>query len=178
MTRATSRRPIGDRRLANRLLSTLLEGEGRHLYGGAVIQRLPALGRRPWFALLRRARCLRRAFFAMKTDRVVRAEVEGHRWASPPLVVARSRLRRWRGLRPRPSGRGLLLAGSSVHGRGMQEPLRLIGVSDAGHVVSSVVLLPGTFRQLEGARYIVELPLEASAPALGSTLHLFPIVTG
>lgn len=60
----------------------------------------------------------------------------------------------------------------------MREPLRLIGVSDVGLVVCSVVLLPGTFRSLKGARYVVELALEASAPALGSTLRLVPIVEG
>jgi hypothetical protein len=58
----------------------------------------------------------------------------------------------------------------------MREPLRLVGVSAAGEVTKSVVLLPGTFRHLEGTAYIIELPLAASAPARGAVLNLLPIV--
>lgn len=96
-------------------------------------------------------------------------------WSSPPLLVARSRVQRWRGLRRRRHG-GLVLAGSRVHGRRMREPLRLIGVSSVGEVRTCVVLLPGTFRHLDGSAYIIEVPLAARAPAIGTVLTLFPIV--
>lgn len=127
-------------------------------------------------ALLRRARCLRRTLLAMRVRRVATVEASTRGWASPPLLVARSRLQRWRGLRPRPGDRGLVLAGSRVHGRRMREPLRLVGVSSDGRVTSSVVLLPGTFRRLDGSAYIIEMPLAAPAPAVGAVLDLLPIV--
>jgi hypothetical protein len=60
----------------------------------------------------------------------------------------------------------------------MHEPLRLVGVSADGRVTTSVVLLPGTFRSLDGAAYVIEMPLAAPAPAIGAVLNLFPIVEG
>lgn len=84
---------------------------------------------------------------------------------------------RWRGLMPRAAGTGLVMAGSRVHGRGMREPLRVVGLSAAGEVVASAVLLPGTSCRLAPARLVLELPLGGPAPGVGWCLDLARIVT-
>jgi len=58
----------------------------------------------------------------------------------------------------------------------MHEPLRLIGVSPEGRVITSVVLLPGTFRHLDGSAFVIEMPLAAPEPPMGAVLDLLPIV--
>ncbi len=83
---------------------------------------------------------------------------------------------RWRGLVPRATGTGLVMAGSRLHGRGMREPLRVVGLSAAGEVVASAVLLPGTLCHLAPGRLVMELPLGGPAPRVGWRLDLARIV--
>jgi hypothetical protein len=98
--------------------------------------------------------------------------VAGAGWRSGPLLVARTHRERFRGLRPRPRGRGLLLAGRSVHGRGMREGLRVVSLDAAGRVRRVALLRPRGVFVDRGARWILELPLESGAPAEGTALKV------
>jgi len=97
-------------------------------------------------------------------------EVFGAGWRSGPLLVACTRRERWRGLRPRARGGGLLLVGRSVHGRGMQEALRVVSLDALGRVRRVALLRPGAFFVDGGAKWIVEVPLGRGAPSEGTTL--------
>lgn len=99
-------------------------------------------------------------------------EVAGAGWRSGPLLVARTRRERWRGLRPRPRGRGLLLAGRSVHGFGMEESLQVISLDAAGWVRRVTEMRPRGIFVDRRARWILELPLESGAPAEGTALKV------
>ena len=159
---------------------------GRVLFGGSEqssaggsAQPRPAFGLRPWFALLRRARSLRRFAFAI----VIRS-VPGERayrpgrwmiatesgWRSPPIMVAVSFVERLVGLRGR-RDRGLLLRASSVHARGLSAPLRIVHLDDRGTVVRQDLLGPGR-RIAAAGTWILELPIEHCAPDTGAMLLL------
>jgi hypothetical protein len=71
---------------------------------------------------------------------------------------------------------GLVMTGSAAHGRGMAQALRLIGVDATGTVIATTVLFPGRFRTIDGASYLVELPLHAGGPQPGDRLLIEPIV--
>ena len=98
--------------------------------------------------------------------------VAGPEWSSGPLLWARTHRARWRGLRPRAQGRGLLLAGRSVHGRGMKETLRVVSLDAAGRVRRVALLHPGRVFVDAGARGIIELPVSRPAPRVGMVLRL------
>ena len=91
-------------------------------------------------------------------------------------MVAAGPWMRWRGIRAVPPSWGLLLAAERVHGRGLAEPIRLVGVSADGAVLRSTVLLPGAFASIDGAVFIVELPLSAPVPTDRSAIVLTPMV--
>jgi hypothetical protein len=122
----------------------------------------PALGRRPWFAFLRRARSLRRFALAMRWARVpggrcltIRVGEDG---AGTHCHVAASPSQRLQGIGAVPPGGGLLLAGRSVHGFGLDRPLRVVGLDERGTVVAVRLLDPGRLVVLARARYLLELP--------------------
>jgi hypothetical protein len=98
--------------------------------------------------------------------------VTGPEWSSGPLLWARTHRERRRGLRPRPLGRGLLLASRSVHGWGMKEPLRVVSLDAAGRVRRVAFLAPGRVFCDAGARWIIELPVSRPAPQVGMMLRL------
>ena len=85
-------------------------------------------------------------------------------WTSPPVLFADTFYQRWKGLRPRPAGQGLLMRGRSVHGFGMKEPLFIVGLDAGGRVVGVRVLFPRRFASIPGARHILELPIDAEVP--------------
>lgn len=97
-------------------------------------------------------------------------EFFGEGWRSGPLRQADSFWRRWRGLRPRPSGFGLWLAGSSVHGLGMKEPVWVCGLDHDRMVVAVKTLLPGRVVRIAGASTTLELPHTNQPPAPGTVL--------
>jgi hypothetical protein len=99
-------------------------------------------------------------------------EAVGAGWRSGPLVVARRRRQRRRGLRPRPAGRGLLLRARSVHGFGMREAVGVVSLGGAGRVRRVAVLPPGGFFWDPGADWVMELPLSRPPPPVGVTLCL------
>jgi len=134
------------------------------------------LGFRPWFALLRRARSLRRFAFAMGgrlPPRVVYALAEPAGGWRRPVLVATSTAQRRRGLRPRAEGRAMLFVGRSVHGVGMREDLAVVFLDRSGTVLDHTTLRPGRVVSRRRARFVVELPAGSPAPAVGSRLVLW-----
>lgn len=137
----------------------------------------PALGRRPWFALLRRARSLRRFAFAITPGSVP----GGRRYQTIvlsdggefdcPVGVAVTFRERLRGLRPAPPGRGLLLRGASVHGRGMIEPLTAVFLDAFGTVLAVRCLQPGGLVRHPAAAWTLELPVSIPPPSVGARLE-------
>ena len=141
----------------------------------------PALGRRPWFALERRARSLRRFFLAIAGARVppgAASATGGHLvmlapgWRCGPVTVAATALARRRGLRPRPHGRRLLLRSRSVHGFGMAEELAVVGIGRDERVCAVRVLRPGHMVTIPRSRWILELPRDHPLPAIGEQVRL------
>ena len=88
-------------------------------------------------------------------------------WRSLPLWLGRTWAERWRGLRPRPDGGGLLLETRSVHTFGMREPLWVASLDACGRVLRVRLLPPGrAFLDLD-ARWVLELPASAEPPCPG-----------
>jgi len=128
-------------------------------------------------ALLLRESRLRRFALAMTGGRVPAlrqhaavVEAVGPGWRSGPLVVARGWRQRWRGLRPRPGGRGLLLRARSVHGFGMREPLGVVSLGPGGQVRRVGALRRGRLFWDPGACWVMELPLSRPLPPRGAVL--------
>lgn len=100
-----------------------------------------------------------------------RSQSEG-RWSFEPVVVAATRLQRFRGLRPRSAGRGLMLRGTSVHGFGMREALMVVFLDPGGMVLGVERLLPGSLVRYGGATWVLELPPDSPIPQPGTTLEI------
>ena len=99
-------------------------------------------------------------------------------WRAAPLQSADTFWARWRGLRPAPAGKGLVIAGCSVHTFGMREPLWVVGLDGKGTVVVMRRVSPGRVVMAAGARTILELPQEWPPPELGDTVTLLPLPAG
>ena len=132
----------------------------------------PALGRRPWFAFLRRARRRRRFAFAMGGERT-RAPERRHSamvrlvaggWQSPPLRLARSRLERSRGLAPCPGPLGLLMRSRCIHGFGLRSQVEFVAFDAAGVVTRTGTLHPRRIAFCRGTTWIAELPSGSALP--------------
>lgn len=87
-----------------------------------------------------------------------------------PVPVVRRFPQRWRGLRGSPEGSSLALPVSSVHGFGMDRELVVVGLDADLRVVASTRLRPNRILWLRGARWIVELPADATPPPVGTRL--------
>ena len=74
------------------------------------------------------------------------------------------------GLHPLALGWGLLVAGRSVHGRWMAEPLFVVGLDAGGAVTGSARLDPGGRVALSGAVAVLELPGGVTMPESGTVL--------
>ena len=156
-------------------------GGSKQQTAGARDQPRPAFGLRPWFALLRRARSLRRFAFAIVGGSVpderpyrsggsVRLASKG--WRSPPVAVASSFTDRLLGVRRRGTT-GLLIRSASVHGRGIREPLRIIHMDGEGTVVHQDILTTGRRTPARGV-WILELPIGVPGPETGMRLVVLP----
>jgi len=110
------------------------------------------------------------------TPAVVRVDDPASGWTSPPVVVARTFRRRLTGLRPWTLGVGLLLPGGRITGRGMAEPLRLVGVAGDGRVTGVETLETGSSVELPSATMILELDIGHPAPSVGATLRIRPML--
>jgi uncharacterized membrane protein (UPF0127 family) len=106
----------------------------------------------------------------MRSGRVEVGEFVGDGWSSGTVVVARTFLQRWRGLRPRTEGSGMVFRTRSVHGFGMKEPLLVIGLDAQGRVTQTRILRPRSGLFLTGARHILELPLDREPPPVDAVL--------
>lgn len=144
----------------------------------AAAQPRPALGRRPWFALLRRARSLRRFAFAMRTETVADAADSaagaGHYagWAVGDVTLAAGFVARLRGVRGGAASR-ILLRGGAVHGRGLARPLPVVALDASGVVLVAQPLPPGRFVAVHGAAWILELAPGDRLPRRGDALRLY-----
>jgi len=141
----------------------------------------PAFGLRPWFALLRRARSLRRFAFA-----IVGGSVPGGRpyrsgrpvtiisdsWRSPQVSIATTFSGRLIGLRRDATG-GLLLRTRSVHAPLRMGPLRIVHVDRGGAVVHQDILTAGR-RVTARSDWILELPIRDRGPDTGARLTVLP----
>lgn len=163
-----------------------ISGERTGTGTGAAAQPRPAFGRRPWLALLRRARNLRRFALAMggripagrRGDLVGAVQVSASGWAHRPVAVAGSLRARRTGLRPMALGWGMVIGGRSVHARGMVEPLTVVGIDRDGIVVFVRRLRPGGLAFMPGAAAVLELPGHLPTPSPGDILGWAPIDDG
>ena len=135
----------------------------------------PALGRRPWFAFLRRARMRRRFALAMGGEansvgiwRHSTVRLRSGDWTSPPLRIATTRRQRRRGLTPVPGPCGLLLQTRSVHGFGLMSPVAYLTIEGGGVVGRVGTLCPGRIVMSRRARWFAEIPAGSPLPELGS----------
>ena len=140
----------------------------------------PAFGLRPWFALLRRARSLRRFAFAMPGRvpgavgyrRVPSVTLACSDWQVRGVVVATTFRKRLLGIHSRAAG-GLLVHATSVHGVGLAEPLHILHLSDSGVVVGHGVLAVGGLVRADDY-WVLETPIAAELPPLGAQLRVLP----
>jgi len=161
------------------LMQTRLNPRSRTKRGAGYLPR-PALGRRPWFAFLRRARIRRRFAFAMARERnrapgprqptMVRLTCDG--WQSPPLILLRSRADRLRGLAPCPGPFGVLLRARSIHGFGLRSAVGFVALEGTGFVSRIGVLRPRRVVICRKATWLAEFPSDAGRPHQGSEVLL------
>ncbi len=148
--------------------------------GFSIAQPRPAFGLRPWFAFLRRARSLRRFAFAIRAmlpagppySMPASVTLRDGDWVADGVVFAISFSERLTGIR-NPDASGVLLHTSSVHGRGISSPLRLIHLSRSGTVIGEGLLAPGQIVRSK-SYWVLELPLSTPAPPQGARLTVLP----
>jgi hypothetical protein len=58
-----------------------------------------------------------------------------------------------------------------VHGFGMHESLRVVGIDAGGRVTTSGILTPRRVLWLPGSRWMLELPIEWDMPPHGARLR-------
>ena len=138
----------------------------------------PALGRRPWFALLRRARSLRRFALAIGCGSVagsagtISVKALDGSWCAEPVVIAATFAQRLIGVRS--GARSVILPTSAVHGRGLSAGLGVVAIDRGGTVIGVEELLPGKFLWMRGAAWILEQPLGSPRPRPGIELAIYP----
>ena len=98
-------------------------------------------------------------------------ELRAESWMSGPVRLADSFGQRWKGLRPYPAS-GLLMSGSSVHGRGLKVPVTAAGLSESGLVIGVETLSPGGRSTFGGTSWMLELPEGREPPESGMTLEV------
>ena len=147
--------------------------------GEGEAQPRPALGRRPWFAFLRRARSLRRFALAMRRQSVTGPplaatsglySLETRGWRRGGVRLASTSRSRRRGLRPDPYGAALLFPGAVVHTFGMRSGLDVVGLDRTGRVVAARSMRPRRIAALAGASWVLELPAGEPLPRIGARL--------
>jgi len=148
-----------------------------HRREGAADQPRPAFGRRPWLALLRRARSLRlfalaigRKRLAASTTLVAVVAGDGSWHASPVAAATTANQRRLGVMTGSPM---VLIRTRNVHSRGLTHGLRLVGIDQSGAVVEVRALAPGRFARIAGATWVLEQPLDAPQPRVGTRLAIY-----
>ena len=161
-----------------------MESRGRRPENGGVAQPLPALGLRPWFAFLRRARSLRRFAFAMgrrlpgtpRYRRTTRIMLRNEQWELGPVTLATTFHERLIGMRSDRND-SLLVHAGSVHGRGLADPLRVLHLTRTGRFVGHDVLAVGRIVRAR-AYWILEMPMSAPVPENGAQVIVLPSSPG
>lgn len=110
-----------------------------------------------------------------RVDRIGPVVLRATGWTHRPVAVASTWRTRRAGLAPLPLGWGLLIAGRSVHGRGLCAPLAVVGIDPAGVVIGAVTLRPGSLVKVAGAAAILELPVSVAIPDPGAVLAWAPL---
>lgn len=160
------------------MLRTRDNNTDSHKRKSAADQPRPALGRRPWFALLRRARSLRRFALAIRresvagTRQLLTLRSRDLSWTASPVLLAATHRERWLGVSI--GFDRVLLETNSVHGRRLRAPLQLVAIDRLGTVVDVRRLDPGSFVRLTGAAWTLELPVRDPAPAIGAAVCIYP----
>lgn len=95
-------------------------------------------------------------------------------WRRSGVVAAPRGRVAWKGLRPRPGDRAMLIRCRSVHTARMREALRIVAVSGDGRVVASTVAAPWRVVSVGAARWILELPQDDPGPGVGSVVSGLP----
>ncbi len=96
----------------------------------------------------------------------------GGNWVVDGVVIAISFGGRLTGIH-NPDASGVLLHTSSVHGRGISSPLRLIHLTRSGTVVGEGLLAPGRIVRSR-SYWVLEVPLSTPAPPQGVRLTVLP----
>lgn len=138
---------------------------------GGRAQPRPALGRRPWFAFLRRARSLRRFAFA-----ITPGSVPARRSYPPggPLAVAGSFLGRLVGIHGVPAATAVLLRSAAVHGAFLRAPLAVAFLDATGRVMAGRLLAPWRAVRCPGATWALEIPTPLPVPDVGDRIVVLP----
>lgn len=76
------------------------------------------------------------------------------------------------GLRRLQPGAALLIRTSSVHGWGMKQPFRAIGLEANLVVLAHITVKPGKLVWFPGCTAVVELPLHIPPPPIGTQLEI------
>jgi uncharacterized membrane protein (UPF0127 family) len=87
-------------------------------------------------------------------------------------LLARTFLDRLLGVRRAPPGSALVIRARSVHGFGMRQPLRVIGLDADMRVVSTRTLRPNRVMVIPSARILVELPPSQPGPRIGDRVEV------
>ena len=146
----------------------------------ATDQPRPALGRRPWFAFLRRARSLRRFALAMTAARVTEPprvaigtiDLRAPDWGVAGVHIAATPRARLVGLRGSSDEQALLLRGRSVHGFGMRRAVSIVALDAEGRVLGCATLHSRRLVFFPAATWILEVPAGRSTPPRGARLRV------
>lgn len=87
------------------------------------------------------------------------------------VAVPESFWERFSGLRHRTGP--MLFRGSSVHGFGMDRTLTVVAIGQDGRVLSVRPLRPGGMVLVKGAKWMLEIEPDVSAPTVGTALHFY-----
>lgn len=87
------------------------------------------------------------------------------------VAVPESFWERFTGLRHRTGP--MLFRGSSVHGIGMDRPLTVLAIGQDRRVLAVRPLRPGGLVLFRGAKWMLEIEPDMTAPAVGTALHFY-----
>lgn len=99
-------------------------------------------------------------------------EVTVGTWRLGHVLLPETFGERLKGLRGRPPGTAMLLETSSVHGIGMREAFRAVGITGTMQVGETRMVAPGQVVRIPGCRYILELPSDIEPPLTGQAVEV------
>ncbi len=99
-------------------------------------------------------------------------EIVAGEWRSGPVLVARSFMERWQGLRTHPAGRAMVLRTRSVTTMGMQRPIVWMALDRSKTIIGAGVARPGRIVFIRGAEHIVEFAVGRDLPPVGTSVSI------